>query len=312
MPLRDGLRRVAGGNLVTCRHVVERVDEAGNPVPLAIVAAAEKGLVQIREALVSATVDLAYLPNALDMPEKKEFLPIAKRMLVGMGVLVESFGYYAMGGVLPVEMASSAARSLPPNTRTSRLPRSICPSPSSRGCRPDHHSHVLRRDPEKPGDLLCGEERPVPGRAVVVQGIVLGHATHLSSPRTFNGMQRRAPFDAIAWDLMGVDYKCKCEGSPGFKQATRPQPCWEKSSARALPLRAFWLLKIAEPRRTDGMSTSGLRRRRASPAACVPLLLHYLRSDLKPVRTSSDKSCGCSQAAKCPPLATALKWMRLW
>ena len=27
----------------------------------------------------------------------------------------------------------------------------------------------------------------------------------------------------------------------------------------------------------------------------------YRRSDLKPVRTSSEKSCGCSQAAKCPP-----------
>ena len=38
----------------------------------------------------------------------------------------------------------------------------------------------------------------------------------------------------------------------------------------------------------------------------------YPRSDLKAVRTSSEKSCGCSQAAKCPPLARALKWMRLW
>src|SRR5688500_10294629 len=30
------------------------------------------------------------------------------------------------------------------------------------------------------------------------------------------------------------------------------------------------------------------------------------RSDLKPTRTSSEKSCGCSQAAKCPPLSTLL------
>jgi hypothetical protein len=37
-----------------------------------------------------------------------------------------------------------------------------------------------------------------------------------------------------------------------------------------------------------------------------------LRSGLKPARTSSENSCGCSQAAKCPPLARALKWMRLW
>jgi hypothetical protein len=31
-----------------------------------------------------------------------------------------------------------------------------------------------------------------------------------------------------------------------------------------------------------------------------------LRSDLKPERTSSEKSFGCSQAAKCPPLSTLL------
>jgi hypothetical protein len=30
------------------------------------------------------------------------------------------------------------------------------------------------------------------------------------------------------------------------------------------------------------------------------------RSDRNPVRTSSEKSCGCSQAAKCPPLPTLL------
>ena len=33
------------------------------------------------------------------------------------------------------------------------------------------------------------------------------------------------------------------------------------------------------------------------------LCLDYLRSGLKPARTSSEKSCGCSQAAKCPPLS---------
>jgi hypothetical protein len=36
------------------------------------------------------------------------------------------------------------------------------------------------------------------------------------------------------------------------------------------------------------------------------LLLRYPRSDLKPTRTSSEKSCGCSQAAKWPPLSTLL------
>ena len=32
----------------------------------------------------------------------------------------------------------------------------------------------------------------------------------------------------------------------------------------------------------------------------------YVRSDLKPARTSSEKTCGCSQAAKCPPVSTLL------
>ena len=31
-----------------------------------------------------------------------------------------------------------------------------------------------------------------------------------------------------------------------------------------------------------------------------------LRSGLKPARTSSERSCGCSQAAKCPPLLSLL------
>src|SRR6266849_7342415 len=31
-----------------------------------------------------------------------------------------------------------------------------------------------------------------------------------------------------------------------------------------------------------------------------------LRSDLKPARTSSERSCGCSHAAKCPPLSSLL------
>ena len=31
------------------------------------------------------------------------------------------------------------------------------------------------------------------------------------------------------------------------------------------------------------------------------------RSDLKPARISFEKSCGCSQAAKCPPLSTLLR-----
>jgi hypothetical protein len=36
-----------------------------------------------------------------------------------------------------------------------------------------------------------------------------------------------------------------------------------------------------------------------------------LRSGLKPARTSSEKSCGSSQAAKWPPRSTSLKYARL-
>src|SRR5207249_5129167 len=37
-----------------------------------------------------------------------------------------------------------------------------------------------------------------------------------------------------------------------------------------------------------------------------PFCVRYLRSDLKPARTSSEKSCGCSHAAKWPPLSSLL------
>lgn len=39
-------------------------------------------------------------------------------------------------------------------------------------------------------------------------------------------------------------------------------------------------------------------------AASVTSALRYFRSDLKPARSSSAKSSGCSQAAKCPPVET--------
>ena len=50
-------------------------------------------------------------------------------------------------------------------------------------------------------------------------------------------------------------------------------------------------------RKIGGLLASNCRKAR---------MLHYLRSGLKPARTSSEKSCGCSQAAKCPPLESLL------
>jgi hypothetical protein len=51
------------------------------------------------------------------------------------------------------------------------------------------------------------------------------------------------------------------------------------------------------------------RARAAGPARTSSA--HYLRSGLKPTRTSSEKSSGCSQAAKWLPLGSVLKWMSL-
>jgi hypothetical protein len=49
--------------------------------------------------------------------------------------------------------------------------------------------------------------------------------------------------------------------------------------------------------------TTGLMQRRQDRQ----FQLHYLRIDLKAVRTSSENSFGSSQAAKCPPRWTSLK-----
>src|SRR6185369_7053773 len=45
---------------------------------------------------------------------------------------------------------------------------------------------------------------------------------------------------------------------------------------------------------------------RTTPALRASSWRHYVRSGLKPARTSSAKSRGCSQAAKCPPLSSLL------
>ena len=64
--------------------------------------------------------------------------------------------------------------------------------------------------------------------------------------------------------------------------------------------------------RVDRRSPSGDRDRHAGASSYGFMLANDGRSDRNPARSSSEKSCGCSQAAKCPPLARALKWMRLW
>ena len=85
------------------------------------------------------------------------------------------------------------------------------------------------------------------------------------------------------------------EGNPGraeihavveLRPALRSrEPVCYLSVAAASPWRRAWMVRV--------------------PAGQAPLL-HYLRSGLKPARTSSENSCGCSQAAKCPPLSSLL------
>jgi hypothetical protein len=84
-------------------------------------------------------------------------------------------------------------------------------------------------------------------------------------------------------------------------------------------LRSIWLIGLAFVR-PDLTSTRMALAVAGLVVLTSPLLLPrrlgrrqpghrpgYLRSGLKPARTSSEKSCGCSQAAKCPPLSTSLK-----
>jgi hypothetical protein len=54
-----------------------------------------------------------------------------------------------------------------------------------------------------------------------------------------------------------------------------------------------------------GIEPGALRGR---PLVSVDVLVHrrYLRSDLKPARSSSESNFGCSQAAKWPPLGSLL------
>src|ERR1700730_7310324 len=56
---------------------------------------------------------------------------------------------------------------------------------------------------------------------------------------------------------------------------------------------------------------SNLDRSASQYPLCAASPFYGYRSDLKPARISSEKSFGCSQAAKCPPLGSLLKRMSL-
>ena len=63
------------------------------------------------------------------------------------------------------------------------------------------------------------------------------------------------------------------------------------------------------PRSSAGPSGSELSHSVAPPSEgmCTARMTVIYRSDLNPARTSSQNSCGSSQAAKWPPLSTSLK-----
>src|SRR4051812_14792980 len=68
-----------------------------------------------------------------------------------------------------------------------------------------------------------------------------------------------------------------------------------------------------EPRRRQGLRVepSGGAAEVRQRAFDGQLSRRGQRSDLKVARSSSERICGCSQAAKWPPSSTSLKWMSL-
>ena len=90
-----------------------------------------------------------------------------------------------------------------------------------------------------------------------------------------------------------------------------PSPCRHRSSSLLItPLRGSLVgLKVrCRPMRQakNQAKKTGPRSFQSTRTDAAPFFVRYLRSDLKPTRTSSERSFGCSQAAKCPPLSSLL------
>lgn len=88
-----------GGNMLTCRHVIE-VDLAQG-ARLGIYdneLQAYRALSQPPVVYANPHADLALLPNALGRP-KAEFLPVLNPQILHVGEDVYSYGYFAIGGV---------------------------------------------------------------------------------------------------------------------------------------------------------------------------------------------------------------------
>jgi hypothetical protein len=99
---------------------------------------------------------------------------------------------------------------------------------------------------------------------------------------------------------------CSWESPPAtftvyLSGAETAMPPKTESDIIASPIINMLLRLIAAPHEVLGMVP--IKR-------CLPDGVNYERSDLKLARTSSENSCGCSQAAKWPPLGSSLKWTR--
>jgi hypothetical protein len=95
-----------------------------------------------------------------------------------------------------------------------------------------------------------------------------------------------------------------CPDRPGAEMRRRTKMTWWATKRHSPRILAMLTTRVDERRRPNS-------RQRPSTSGRSAALLDEepYRSDLKPARRSSDKSCGCSHAAKCPPLLCFLKYI---
>jgi hypothetical protein len=94
---------------------------------------------------------------------------------------------------------------------------------------------------------------------------------------------------------------------------------FEQMSELGCPVAMRWLVEGGSDRHSESSGSQVRNGMGAGPAVsrtqrrpmCRGLKTAAHRSDRNAARISSVKSCGCSQAAKWPPLSTSLKWTRL-
>jgi hypothetical protein len=101
------------GGFLTCRHVVDQVDQDGAVRPTGVIDMAMPGapVIPVQNPVFPSDVgiDLAFLPNAVRR-DKPEYLPLMPADTILMGEEVMTFGYYSMSGLLPVDFGLFSGR----------------------------------------------------------------------------------------------------------------------------------------------------------------------------------------------------------